>query len=97
MRCLDVALVKTSLCRPHAESQRLQQDLDKVQQLEGKISGELSSLKEHVATMEKELHTYRDLDTLKRTADDKKKVKHAGLGGRKHTAPEYMPHLLKPF
>uniref|UniRef100_A0A668B056 Intraflagellar transport 74 n=1 Tax=Myripristis murdjan TaxID=586833 RepID=A0A668B056_9TELE len=57
------------------ESQRLQQDLDKVQQLEGKISGELSTLKEHVATMEKELHTYRDLDTLRRTADDKKKVK----------------------
>ncbi|XP_029935461.1 intraflagellar transport protein 74 homolog isoform X2 [Myripristis murdjan] len=55
------------------ESQRLQQDLDKVQQLEGKISGELSTLKEHVATMEKELHTYRDLDTLRRTADDKKK------------------------
>ncbi|XP_071751442.1 intraflagellar transport protein 74 homolog [Centroberyx gerrardi] len=55
------------------ESQRLQQDLDKVQQLEGKISGELSTLKERVATMDTELGTYRDLDTLKRTAEDKKK------------------------
>ncbi|XP_071397307.1 intraflagellar transport protein 74 homolog [Centroberyx affinis] len=55
------------------ESQRLQQDLDKVQQLEGKISGELSTLKERVATMDTELATYRDLDTLKRTAEDKKK------------------------
>ncbi|KAM9337753.1 intraflagellar transport protein 74 homolog [Symphorus nematophorus] len=55
------------------ESQRLQQDLEKVQQLEGKITGELSSLKERVSTMESELHTYRDLDTLRHTAEDKKK------------------------
>uniref|UniRef100_A0A673ALU0 Intraflagellar transport 74 n=1 Tax=Sphaeramia orbicularis TaxID=375764 RepID=A0A673ALU0_9TELE len=55
------------------ESQRLQQDLEKVQQLEGKITGELSTLKERVSTMESELHTYRDLDTLKRSAEEKKK------------------------
>ncbi|CAK6972403.1 intraflagellar transport protein 74 homolog [Scomber scombrus] len=54
------------------ESQRLQQDLEKVQQLEGKISGELSTLKEHVSTMESELHNYRDLDTLRHEAEDKK-------------------------
>lgn len=57
------------------ESQRLQQDLEKVQQLEGKISGELSTLKERVSTMESELHTYRDLDTLRHTAEDKKTVR----------------------
>uniref|UniRef100_A0A3B4X7L6 Intraflagellar transport 74 n=1 Tax=Seriola lalandi dorsalis TaxID=1841481 RepID=A0A3B4X7L6_SERLL len=55
------------------ESQRLQQDLEKVQQLEGKITGELSTLKERVSTMESELHTYRDLDTLRHTAEEKKK------------------------
>uniref|UniRef100_A0A4W6BVS9 Intraflagellar transport 74 n=1 Tax=Lates calcarifer TaxID=8187 RepID=A0A4W6BVS9_LATCA len=55
------------------ESRRLQQDLEKVQQLEGKITGELSTLKERVSTMESELHTYRDLDTLRRTAEEKKK------------------------
>ncbi|XP_076617570.1 intraflagellar transport protein 74 homolog [Chaetodon auriga] len=55
------------------ESQRLQQDLEKVQQLEGKITGELSTLKERLSTMETELHTYRDLDTLRHTAEEKKK------------------------
>ncbi|XP_069007349.1 intraflagellar transport protein 74 homolog [Embiotoca jacksoni] len=57
----------------NTESQRLQQDLEKVQQLEGKITGELSTLKERVGTMEAELHTYRDLDALRDTAEDKKK------------------------
>ncbi|CAJ1081947.1 intraflagellar transport protein 74 homolog [Xyrichtys novacula] len=55
------------------ESQRLQQDLEKVQQLEGKITSELSTLKERVSTMETELHTYRDLDTLRHEAEEKKK------------------------
>ncbi|XP_063768200.1 intraflagellar transport protein 74 homolog [Eleginops maclovinus] len=55
------------------ESQRLQQDLEKVQQLEGKITGELSSLKERVSTMETELVTYRDLDNLRHTGEEKKK------------------------
>ncbi|XP_027860762.1 intraflagellar transport protein 74 homolog [Xiphophorus couchianus] len=55
------------------ESRRLQQDLEKVQQLEGKIGGELSTLKEQVSTMETELLTYRDLDALRRSADDKRK------------------------
>ncbi|KAM9332141.1 intraflagellar transport protein 74 homolog isoform 1-T3 [Pholidichthys leucotaenia] len=55
------------------ESQRLQQDLEKVQQLEGKITGELKSLKERVDTMESELHTYRDLETLRHTGEERKK------------------------
>ncbi|XP_077410406.1 intraflagellar transport protein 74 homolog isoform X5 [Vanacampus margaritifer] len=54
------------------ESQRLQQDLEKVQQLEGKITGELSTLKENVKQMESELLTYRDLETLRQTADQRK-------------------------
>ncbi|XP_024135645.1 intraflagellar transport protein 74 homolog [Oryzias melastigma] len=56
-----------------AESRRLQQDLEKVQQLEGKITSELSGLQEQVGSMESELHTYRDLDALKRTGEDRKK------------------------
>uniref|UniRef100_A0A3Q3AYX4 Endonuclease/exonuclease/phosphatase domain-containing protein n=1 Tax=Kryptolebias marmoratus TaxID=37003 RepID=A0A3Q3AYX4_KRYMA len=55
------------------ESLRLQQDLEKVQQLEGKITCELTTLKEQISTMESDLHTYRDLDTLKYTAEEKKK------------------------
>uniref|UniRef100_A0A3Q1FJW7 Intraflagellar transport 74 n=1 Tax=Acanthochromis polyacanthus TaxID=80966 RepID=A0A3Q1FJW7_9TELE len=57
----------------HPESQRLQQDLEKVQQLEGKITGELNTLKDRVNTMESELLTYRDLDTLRQSAEEKKK------------------------
>uniref|UniRef100_A0A8C7WMT0 Intraflagellar transport 74 n=1 Tax=Oryzias sinensis TaxID=183150 RepID=A0A8C7WMT0_9TELE len=56
-----------------AESRRLQQDLEKVQQLDGKITSELSGLQEQVSSMESELHTYRDLDTLKLTGEDRKK------------------------
>ncbi|RVE59054.1 hypothetical protein OJAV_G00200430 [Oryzias javanicus] len=56
-----------------AESRRLQQDLEKVQQLEGKITSELGGLQEQVGSMESELHTYRDLDALKRTGEDRKK------------------------
>ncbi|MED6236120.1 hypothetical protein ATANTOWER_004719, partial [Ataeniobius toweri] len=55
------------------ESRRLQQDLEKVQQLEGKITEELSTLKEQVSTMESELHTYGDLETLRQTAEEKRK------------------------
>lgn len=55
------------------QSQSLQQDLEKVQQLESKITAELMVLKEQVSTMESELHTYRDLDTLKMSAEEKKK------------------------
>lgn len=50
-----------------------------MQQLEGKITGELSTLRERVSTMESELRTYRDLDTLKHTAEEKKKVTLADL------------------
>ncbi|XP_028290795.1 intraflagellar transport protein 74 homolog [Gouania willdenowi] len=55
-----------------AELQRLQQDLEKVQLLEGKITGERSSLKERLRSMESELMTYRDLDLLKTTAQNRK-------------------------
>lgn len=48
-----------------------------MQQLEGKITGELSGLKERIGTMEEELLTYRDLDTLRRTAEERKKVTQA--------------------
>ena len=52
-----------------------------MQQLEGKITGELSTLQERVSTMESELVTYRDLDTLRHTAEEKKKVTQAVLEG----------------
>lgn len=48
-----------------------------MQQLEGKITSELSGLKERIGTMEAELLTYRDLDALRRTAEERKKVTRA--------------------
>lgn len=60
-----------------AESRRLGQDLEKVQQLEGKISSDLEVQRQQLVTMETELKTYRDIDALKRMAEDKKKVRQA--------------------
>ncbi|XP_056467134.1 intraflagellar transport protein 74 homolog [Gadus chalcogrammus] len=56
------------------ESHRLQQDLEKVQQLEGKITEELGTLKEKIVSMKAELVTFGDLDTLKNTAESRKKT-----------------------
>lgn len=55
------------------ESGRLQMDLQKVEQLEGKITTELETLKARIREMEEELKTYSDLGTLQKNADDKKK------------------------
>ncbi|XP_072904795.1 intraflagellar transport protein 74 homolog isoform X1 [Hemitrygon akajei] len=55
------------------ESQRLQQDLQKVEQLESKISAELSSLKEKIQQITVALETYNDLDGLKAAGEEKKK------------------------
>lgn len=56
------------------ESERLQQDLLKVEQLEGKVSTELQTLRDQLELMTQELHTYRDLDALKAAGEDRKKV-----------------------
>uniref|UniRef100_A0A1A8NJ90 Intraflagellar transport 74 homolog n=3 Tax=Nothobranchius pienaari TaxID=704102 RepID=A0A1A8NJ90_9TELE len=55
------------------ESLRLHQDLEKVQQLEAKIKSELSTLKEQLSNMKSELDTFRDLNTLRHTAEEKRK------------------------
>ncbi|XP_076867458.1 intraflagellar transport protein 74 homolog [Brachyhypopomus gauderio] len=55
------------------ESERLQQDLLKVEQLEEKVSAEMNSLKEKIQQMSEGLHTYRDLDSLKSSGEQKKK------------------------
>ena len=46
-----------------------------MEQLESKINTELDKLKGHIAQMETELETYNDLDTLKETAEEKKRVR----------------------
>ncbi|KAM4807546.1 intraflagellar transport protein 74 homolog isoform 2-T2 [Rhinophrynus dorsalis] len=57
-----------------SESQRLQQDLQKVEQLESKINSELTSLKEKIQQMTEELKTYSNLDALRASAEEKKKL-----------------------
>ncbi|XP_075682570.1 intraflagellar transport protein 74 homolog [Rhinoderma darwinii] len=59
-----------------SESQRLQQDLQKVEQLESKINSEMTSLKEKNQQMSEGLKTYSDLDALRASADEKKKKLH---------------------
>ncbi|KAL7837945.1 hypothetical protein AOLI_G00263490 [Acnodon oligacanthus] len=56
-----------------SESERLQQDLLKVEQLEGKVMAEMNSLKEKIQQMSEGLKTYRDLDALKAAGEQKKK------------------------
>ncbi|MGH0178178.1 UNVERIFIED_CONTAM: hypothetical protein FKN15_008375 [Acipenser sinensis] len=56
-----------------SESQRLQQDLQKVEQLESKINAELCTLKEKIQQMTDGLVTYSNLEALKSAGEDKKK------------------------
>ncbi|XP_066567085.1 intraflagellar transport protein 74 homolog [Amia ocellicauda] len=56
-----------------SESHRLQQDLQKVEQLESKITAELHNLKEKIQQMSEGLETYSNLDTLKAAGEEKKK------------------------
>ncbi|CAH1243745.1 intraflagellar transport protein 74 homolog isoform X1 [Branchiostoma lanceolatum] len=55
------------------ESQKLQMDLAKVEQLETKITTELESLKQKIQQMHEELSTYEDLDKLKEHHEEKKR------------------------
>ncbi|WAR23747.1 IFT74-like protein [Mya arenaria] len=56
------------------ENEKLRDDLEKVEQLEDKINTELVMLKEKIATMETELVTFRDLDSLRRKSEEKKQL-----------------------
>ncbi|MFT7798816.1 intraflagellar transport protein 74 homolog [Arapaima gigas] len=56
-----------------SESQRLQKDLQNVEQLEKKVNLEFQSLKEKIQHMSESLHTYNNLNVLKATGEEKKK------------------------
>ena len=57
-----------------SENEKLREDLEKVEQLEDKINTELVMLREKISSMETELVTFRDLDSLKRKSEEKKQV-----------------------
>ena len=56
------------------EREKLQHDLQKMEQFEEKLNEELIVLREKVVTMEKQLDTYSDLDRLRSDSDTKKQV-----------------------
>ncbi|RUS78399.1 hypothetical protein EGW08_013847 [Elysia chlorotica] len=55
-----------------AEREKLQHDLQKMEQFEEKLNDELIVLREKVVTMETQLDTYSDLELLRSDADSKK-------------------------
>ncbi|CAH1779959.1 unnamed protein product [Owenia fusiformis] len=55
-----------------SEQEKLQLDLQKVEQLESKITSELEMMKNKIANMEQEIEIYSNLDGLKEEADVKR-------------------------
>lgn len=56
------------------EHTKLQQDLQKVEQLESKITAEMDSLRERCSKMEQELQTFSDLDRVKEEGESKRRA-----------------------
>ena len=56
------------------ESEKLAQDLQKVEQLESKITSELVQLKERIRTMGEEIEIYSDIEKLRSDAEARKQV-----------------------
>lgn len=71
---LKLLFVLTGHVNLFTESESLQQDLLKVEQLEGKVMAEMNSLKEKIQQMSEGLIVYRDLDALKAAGEQKKQV-----------------------
>ncbi|XP_055488169.1 intraflagellar transport protein 74 homolog [Leucoraja erinacea] len=82
------------------ESQRLQQDLQKVEQLENKINAELGSLKEKIQQITFALETYNDLNGLKTAGEEKKKKLQEAkvrLIKRRNTFKKMMQQVSKEY
>ncbi|XP_056098231.1 intraflagellar transport protein 74 homolog [Rhinichthys klamathensis goyatoka] len=76
----DLSFKETEMQKSHStarglssESERLQQDLLKVEQLESKVSSDLQTLRDQLELMKRELHTYRDLQALTAAGEQRKK------------------------
>ncbi|XP_052098080.1 intraflagellar transport protein 74 homolog [Mytilus californianus] len=83
-----------------AESDKLQVDLQKVEQLEDKITTELVMLREKNSTMEKDLETYSDLDKLRDISEKKRKrlqEDRISLQRRKENFKKVMQQLTSKY
>ena len=67
-------MVYSIFCLQPTESEKLAQDLQKVEQLESKITSELDQLKERIRTMAEEIEIYSDIEKLKNDAEVRKQV-----------------------
>ncbi|NXD04906.1 IFT74 protein, partial [Certhia familiaris] len=78
------------------ESQKLQMDLQKMELLEGKMVGELASLKDKIEQTKAELEIYNNLPALKASGEEKKKKLQDDkekLTTRSHAFKKIMEHL----
>ncbi|NXU16248.1 IFT74 protein, partial [Pardalotus punctatus] len=78
------------------ESQKLQMDLQKMELLEGKMVGELASLKDKIEHTKAELEIYNNLPALKASGEEKKKKLQDDkekLTKRSHAFKKIMEHL----
>ncbi|NXL80692.1 IFT74 protein, partial [Leptocoma aspasia] len=78
------------------ESQKLQLDLQKMELLEGKMVGELASLKDKIEQTKAELEIYNNLPALKASGEEKKKKLQDDkekLTKRSHAFKKIMEHL----
>ncbi|NXQ40727.1 IFT74 protein, partial [Catharus fuscescens] len=78
------------------ESQKLQMDLQKMELLEGKMVGELASLKDKIEQTKAELEIYNNLPALKASGEEKKKKLQDDkekLTKRSHAFKKIMEHL----
>lgn len=70
------------MCSTITEDDKLRQDLEKVEQLESKVTKELSELQIKIDQMTKDLVTYSDTDTQRKEAEDLKQVLCLGFNSR---------------
>ncbi|NXU95128.1 IFT74 protein, partial [Xiphorhynchus elegans] len=78
------------------ESQKLQMDLQKMELLEGKMIGELASLKDKIEQTKAELEVYNNLPALKASGEEKEKRLQDDklkLTKRSHSFKKVMEHL----
>ncbi|NXE40350.1 IFT74 protein, partial [Ptilorrhoa leucosticta] len=78
------------------ENQKLQMDLQKMELLEGKMVGELASLKDKIEQTKAELEIYNNLPALKASGEEKKKKLQddkAKLTKHSHAFKKIMEHL----
>uniref|UniRef100_U3JY08 Intraflagellar transport 74 n=1 Tax=Ficedula albicollis TaxID=59894 RepID=U3JY08_FICAL len=82
------------------ESQKLQMDLQKMELLEGKMVGELASLKDKIEQTKAELDVYNNLPALKASGEEKKKKLQDDkekLTKRSHAFKKIMEHLTTEY